>query len=97
MANKQKALMWVMFVVILVLILVLAYVFLVQPAITGYAVDRQIEGYNVCFSDIIQQVEQNQFVQLPLGDGRTLILVPQQIVEPQQPQQPQQEAPVQET
>ena len=89
MANKQKALMWIMFVVIVVLVLVLAYVFLVRPAITGYAVDRQIEGYNICYGEIIQQVQQNGFVQFPVGEGQTLYLAPFD------PQQAQQQAPAQ--
>ncbi len=78
MANKQKALMWVMFVVILILVLVLAYVFLVQPALTGYTVDRQIEGYNIgyseCITNVVTTALQNNLVQLPMGDGQTLVL-----------------------
>ena len=87
MANKQKALMWIMFIVIVVLAVIVVYAFVVKPAVTGFAVDRQNEGIAFCMQNIVDQVQQNQFVQLPIGDGRTLILVPQQIVEPQQQQQ----------
>lgn len=83
MANRQKALMWGMFVIILILAAIVVYAFVVGPAVTGYTTDRQVEGYQIALSNIVQQVQQNGFVQIPVGN-QTLYLAP---FNPQQAQQ----------
>jgi len=75
MANKQGVLITILVLVIVILAGILAYVFLVRPTLTGYVVDRQIEGYNICLSSIVSQVQQNGFVQIPIGN-QTLYLAP---------------------
>lgn len=81
--RSTKAVMWIMLVVILVLLLFIGYVFLVKPAVTGYAVDRQNEGYQFFYGQLITQLQQTGYVQLPVGN-QTIILAP---VQPQaQPQ-----------
>ena len=91
MANKQKALMWVMFLIILILVIIIVYAFVISPTITGYVVERQLEGYQIALSDIIFQIQQDGFVQIPLGEDesgemQSLFLIP---FDPQQLNQPQ--------
>ncbi len=88
MANKQKALMWLMFVIIVILAVVVVYAFLVKPAISGFVVQKQTEGlgfgYQQCINDVISTAAQGQPVQLPMSDGGTLVLQATQVIPPQQ-------------
>jgi hypothetical protein len=88
MANKQKALMWVMFIVIVALAIVLLLTLVISPKISGFVVDKQTEGYSVgyqrCIGDVVNTALQNQVVQLPTSDGQILVLQPVQLIPQQQ-------------
>jgi flagellar basal body-associated protein FliL len=75
MANRQKALMWGMLVIILILAAIVVYAFVLSPAVTGYVADRQVEGYQIAISDIVQVVSQCQTFPLNLGENQTINLV----------------------
>ncbi|MEK6847778.1 MAG: hypothetical protein AABX50_01475 [Nanoarchaeota archaeon] len=83
MANKN-ILIAILVLVIVILAGVVVYAFVLRPAYTGYVVDRQVEGYNVCVSNFISQLQQNGFVQIDLGN-QSIYLAP--IVPEQQTQQ----------
>jgi len=81
MADKKKILITVLVAVIIVLIAIIIYAFVIRPGITGFIVQKQTEGYNYCLGvvtqNILTQIQQNGFVQFPVGN-QTLILVPAQ-------------------
>ena len=89
MADKRKVLITILVAIIVVMAAVLVYIFLIGPAFTGFVAQKQTEGYNYCLGvvtqNIVAQVQQNGFVQFPVGND-TLFLAP---FNPQQ-QQPQQ-------
>jgi flagellar basal body-associated protein FliL len=86
MADKKKVLITVLIAIIVVMAAILVYMFLIRPAFTGFVTQKQTEGYNYCLGvvtqNIIAQLQQNRFVQFPIGN-ETLYLRP---FNPQQPQ-----------
>ena len=77
MADKTKVLIVVLFIVIVILAGIMLYAFIVKPKISGYNVQKQTEGVNIAINYILTQLQQNGFVQIPVGN-QTLILVPYQ-------------------
>ena len=79
--RSTKTVMWIMLTVILVLLLFIAYTFLIRPAYTGFVTDQQIAGYQVGYqqvvNDLITQLQQTGYVQLNIGN-QTIILAPVQ-------------------
>lgn len=75
MANKTNVLISILILVIVVLGGIVVYSFLVKPAYTGYVVDKQVEGVNLCVTNLLTQLQQNGFIQIPIGN-QSLILVP---------------------
>ncbi|MDO8467851.1 MAG: hypothetical protein Q7S56_02805 [Nanoarchaeota archaeon] len=64
--------------VILVLVAVVAYIFLIAPSINGYIVNKQIEAQQILVSTIIQQIQAQGYVQIPVSSNESLVLVPYQ-------------------
>ena len=87
MVNKNIIIV-ILALVIIVLAGVMVYSFVIKPKISGYNVEKQTEGVEIAINYILAQLQQNGFVQIPLGN-QTLILVP--YTPPQQ--QIQQETP----
>ena len=84
MANRTNVIMTILVLVVVVLAGILVFAFLIKPSFNGYVVDKQIEAQNILLANIVVQVQQNGFVQLPVGN-QTLFLAP---FDPQQaPQQ----------
>lgn len=77
MRNKTGVLIGVLIFVIAVLLLIVIYAFVVKPAIINYQVTNQNQGINYAVGTIIQQIQQNGYAQIPVGN-QTLILVPLQ-------------------
>ena len=73
--NKTKLFVWILAILVVVLIGVVAYLLAVRPAITGYATNNQIQGYQIAINDILTQVQQNGYVAIPVGN-QTLYLAP---------------------
>ena len=74
-------------IVILVLLGVITYIFAIKPAISSYVIGTQNQGIDYALAIIVQQIQQNGFVQIPIGN-QTLILVPaqpQQVANPNPP------------
>ena len=88
MVNRTNVLLSILIIIIVVLAGIMIYAFVIKPKISGYNVQKQTEGVQIAISYIVSQLQQNGFVQIPIGN-QTLILVP--YAPPQQ--QPQQETP----
>ena len=65
----------VLVLVIVILVVIVVYAFVIKPAISGYTVQKQTEGVQIAVNSILAQIQQNGFVQIPIGN-QTLILVP---------------------
>ena len=68
MADKTKVVMTILIAIIVVLASVVAYAFLVRPSLTGYAVQRQQEGFDFAIMNIAQMAAQCQAVPLTFGE-----------------------------
>ncbi len=86
MAEKStKAVIWILLVVVLVLLLFIAYMFLIRPAYTGFVAQQQNlgaqYGYNLAYQEVVNnmiaQLQQTGYVQLNVGN-QTIILTPVQ-------------------
>lgn len=75
MRDKSKLLIGILIAIIVILAAIVLYVFIVQPEITGYAVDRQQEGYLIALNDVVQTAAQCQPISLPIGEGSTITLI----------------------
>ncbi|MEK6895185.1 MAG: hypothetical protein AABX48_01565 [Nanoarchaeota archaeon] len=69
---------FILVLVILVLVAVVAYIFLIAPSINGYIVNKQIEAQQILVSTIIQQIQAQGYVQIPVSSNESLVLVPYQ-------------------
>jgi len=74
--NPYKTLFVLTLVVLLVLVVISAYLFVVKPTINGYVIEKKNEGYRIAITDIVLSVQQQGFVQIPLSDDQSLVLVP---------------------
>ncbi len=74
--KEQKFLVPILVGVIVVLALLVIYAFVVKPAINGYAVKSYNEGVNYAISTMISQLQNNGYVQIPLPNNQSVILVP---------------------
>lgn len=84
MADKKKVLITLLVAVIVILAAIIVYAFLIRPNITGYAVDRQREGYQIAILDIMQQAATCQTVPLTF-ENQTINLIAVECLQ-QQPQ-----------
>jgi len=75
MANRTNILMAILVLVIVILAGIMVYAFVIKPKISGYNTQKQTEGVQIAVNYIVAQLQQNGFVQIPIGD-QTLILVP---------------------
>jgi len=76
MKDNQTKTIRILTIVVVALILILAYIFLIQPGINKYAYERQIEGVNFVYNDIVTAVQSQGYYAIPLADNQTLFLVP---------------------
>lgn len=85
MANRTKVV--IVFLVLIIVLLggILAFTFFIKPKVTGYTTQRQIEGAQILYLDIVRTVTQCQSYPLPVGN-QTLHLVALECL--QQPPQP---------
>jgi len=63
--------------VIVLLVLIMGYFFIVKPMINNSAENNKVIGFNLAITGILQQLQQQGYVQLTIGN-QTLILVPYQ-------------------
>ena len=72
MANRTNILIAILVAVIVVLALIMVYVFVIKPQISGYNVEKQTEGVQIAINYILAQLQQNGFLQIPIG-SQTMI------------------------
>lgn len=77
MGSNKGFLVVSLILVILILLGVIGYAFAIKPAINSYVINNQNQGIDFAVSNILQQLQQNGYVQIPVGN-QTLILVPAQ-------------------
>ena len=73
--DKTKTTVRILSAVVIVLVLFIAFFFVVKPQVNKYALNRQIEGANYVYSDILTNIQQNGYYAIPVGN-QTLVLVP---------------------
>jgi hypothetical protein len=74
--DKKNLAIKIMAGIIILLILFITYSFIVKPQLQKYNDNRRLEGIEFyVLSVILPQLQQNGFVQIPIGN-ETLILVP---------------------
>jgi hypothetical protein len=75
MANRTNILITILVLVVVILAGVVIFTFLIRPSFNGYIIDKQIEAQNVLLANIVLQVQQTGFVQIPVGN-QSLFLAP---------------------
>jgi len=83
--NTQGKVIIALIFVVVVLLGVVIYTFAIKPSVNGYVVNKQVEAQTILLSTLIQQIQQNGYVQIPIGEDQVLTLVP--YVEPSQGQE----------
>lgn len=73
--RNYRSLFIITFIVALILLVLVAYLFLLKPKIQGYVIDRQIEAKDLTLLTLINQVQQQGYAQITIGN-QSLILVP---------------------
>lgn len=74
-SEKKISTMKILVGVIIVLILFIAYLFIVNPQINKFVYNKQIEGANSVWGDMIAQLQAQGYYSLVIGN-ETLVLVP---------------------
>lgn len=68
MAKDRRGMMLAILVaVIIVLVLVLIYFFVVRPSMNKFVLNKQVEGVNFAYADIVNQIQTQGYFALPLG------------------------------
>lgn len=75
--KKHKIIIWVMIMIILILLLFIIYSFIFLPAYNNLIVKKQAEAQQVLIYGMMQQIQQQGYVSIPLSQNETLVLVPQ--------------------
>jgi type II secretory pathway component PulM len=68
----------ILIAVVVVLVLVMLYFFVVQPSVDRYVFNKQIEAQSYVFADMVNQLQNQGFYQVQLGN-QTLVLIPPQL------------------
>jgi hypothetical protein len=68
MSRRTNLLVAFLIVVIIILVGIMTFSFLIEPAFTGHVVDKQIEAQNILLQNMALMVRQNGFVQIPVED-----------------------------
>ena len=74
-SKNFKGLFLITLVIAIVLLLVLSYFLFFQPKLQGYVVNKQLEAQQMVVQNILLQIQQNGYVQIPVGN-QTIVLVP---------------------
>lgn len=74
--KKHKNMIKIMAGIIVVLVLFIAFFFVVAPQVNKFAANKQIEGANFVYTDILNSVQAQGYYPIQLSENETLILVP---------------------
>ncbi len=82
MSTQGKMIVALIFIVV-VLLGVILYSFALRPSFNGYVVSKQVEAQDFLIVAMVNQLQQNGYVQIPVGE-EVLTLIPYQSPEEQQ-------------
>ncbi|MEM4325988.1 MAG: hypothetical protein QXU40_01680 [Candidatus Pacearchaeota archaeon] len=88
MSDKSKGVIILLVVVIVLLSLILVYTLFLRPAISTFIYNKQIEGYNAAYYEIIQVVSQCRSVPIPTRNGTIITLIALECLQQQPVQSP---------
>ncbi|MEA3414386.1 MAG: hypothetical protein U9Q99_02580 [Nanoarchaeota archaeon] len=78
--DKSNRMMKILIGVIIVLVVFIAFFFLIKPGYNKFVYNQQMQGYNIGVTDIytnmLTQIENSGAYQVPISENQTLILVP---------------------
>jgi len=74
--NKQGKIIVALVCVVVILLGFISYSFIIRPSIDNYVVSKQSEAQEMLISALLNQVQQLGYVQIPVGENQTLVLVP---------------------
>jgi len=78
MADKNKLVIRILVLIIVLLALAVLYAFVVRPAVTGYAINNYAQGYNQGQADLLNnlvvQLQQAGNAQYPVGENQVLVI-----------------------
>ncbi len=74
--NTQGKIIVALIFVVVVLLGFILYTFALKPQINGYVINKQVEAQTILLSNLIQQIQQYGYVQIPVGEDQVLTLVP---------------------
>lgn len=74
---ENKKIIIIMSCVILLLAMVVIYTLIISPSIDNYIITKQAEAQNLILSVLVNQIQQNGYIQIPVGE-EVLTLVPYQ-------------------
>ena len=74
--NPSKLTIRILSIVIILLVVFMAFFFVIKPQMNKYADERRLEGIEFYVLEVIlPQLQANGYVQIPIGN-ETLVLVP---------------------
>lgn len=76
MADRKGLMLIILTILVVVMGAALLYFFVIAPTIQGYVVEKQTEGVQIAVNTILSQIQQYGYVQIPVGENQTLVLVP---------------------
>lgn len=84
MTDKKGVLIKILVVIIIVLVAVMIYAFVVRPGISGYAINRQNEGFEIAIVSIMQRAITCQPVPLTYGNQTVNLIAIECLQQPPQ-------------
>ena len=66
----------ILIAVVTVLILFIAFFFIAKPQMENYEIKKQTEGVNYILETILQSVQTNGYIGIPVDENQTVNLVP---------------------
>ena len=73
--QKAKLTILILSVLVLAMGIVLLYMFVIRPGIDNYSYEKQLEGANIVFQDIINEIQNKGYYAIPIGNNQTLLLI----------------------
>lgn len=74
--DKNRLIISVLIIIILVLLGIILYSFVVKPSLNGYVIQKQLEAQDITLNTLVSQVQQKGYAEIFIGNNQSLILVP---------------------
>ena len=78
MKNKSGLVIAILALLVLVFGIMVSYAFIAKPLISGYVTKTYNQGATDTLNVILGQVQQQGYVEIPVGNGKSLFLAPVQ-------------------